>query len=55
MKLITILGGAGYIGSHLIKILLDNNMKVNILDKLVFGASHLKTFQLNPQMYSQKH
>ena len=38
---ILIIGGAGYIGSKLIKHLLDNKYKVTVFDRLLFGADHL--------------
>ncbi len=41
MKNITILGGAGYIGSHLVKMLLDKNYYVKVLDIGFFGFDHL--------------
>jgi nucleoside-diphosphate-sugar epimerase len=44
---IFITGGAGYIGSKLIKILLEKNYKVTIFDKLLFGGDHLLHFNSN--------
>ena len=41
---IFITGGAGYIGSKLVKILLDKNLKVTIFDQLLFGGDHLLHF-----------
>ena len=41
---ILIIGGAGYIGSKLIKHLLDNKYKVTVFDRLLFGADHLLHF-----------
>jgi len=41
---VTVLGGLGYIGTHLVSLLLSNNYKVTILDNETFGwkhASHL--------------
>lgn len=38
---ILIIGGAGYIGSKLIRHLLDNKYKVTVFDRLLFGADHL--------------
>jgi len=41
-KLILITGGAGYVGSVLVKKLLDKNYKVRIIDCLFFGDQHIK-------------
>ena len=38
---ILIIGGAGYIGSKLVKHLLENKYKVTVFDRLLFGADHL--------------
>ena len=38
---ILIIGGAGYIGSKLIRHLLDNKYKVTVFDRLLFGADNL--------------
>jgi len=37
MKTILVMGGAGYIGSHTVKHLLDNNYQVVIADNLIYG------------------
>lgn len=37
MKTILVAGGAGYIGSHTVKYLIDHNYKVVVLDNLVYG------------------
>ena len=39
---ILLTGGSGYIGSHLLKILLENNHKVVLLDKFLFGNNSIK-------------
>ena len=36
-KAILITGGAGYIGSHTVRILAENNYSVIVLDNLVYG------------------
>ena len=36
-KTILVAGGAGYIGSHTVKYLMNNGYKVVILDNLVYG------------------
>ena len=42
MRQILVTGGAGYLGSHLVELLLSNNYKVRILDNLSFGDNALK-------------
>lgn len=37
MKTILVMGGAGYIGSHTVKHLLDNNYQVVVADSLIYG------------------
>lgn len=39
MKTILVAGGAGYIGSHTVKYLLNNNYNVVVVDNLVYGHS----------------
>lgn len=41
-KLILVTGGAGYVGSVLVKKLIDKNYRVRILDRLFFGDEHIK-------------
>jgi nucleoside-diphosphate-sugar epimerase len=50
LKTILVVGGAGYIGSVLIKQLLDKGYKVKILDKLLFGKEHLSEFENNENL-----
>jgi len=42
METVTVLGGLGYIGSHLVQLLLNNNYKVKILDGEFFGKKHAR-------------
>jgi len=48
MKTVVVLGGLGYIGTHLVKMLLDNKYKVKILDCEVFGKKHAKKILRHP-------
>ncbi|MDC8830476.1 NAD-dependent epimerase/dehydratase family protein [Alteromonas gilva] len=41
MKKVLVTGGAGYIGSVLVRILLDNHYHVTVLDKLSFGGESI--------------
>ena len=52
MKNILVTGGAGYIGSHIIEILVKNKYKVVIVDNLITGHKKLinrkaKFYKLN--------
>lgn len=47
-KTILITGGAGYIGSTLVRKLLGLGYKVTVLDKLLFGESPIKDLESNP-------
>ncbi|MEC8169381.1 MAG: NAD(P)-dependent oxidoreductase [Pseudomonadota bacterium] len=47
-KNVLIIGGAGYIGSALVKRLLDLNYKVNVLDILFFGNDPISPFLSHP-------
>jgi len=44
---VLIIGGAGYIGTHLVRELLSNGFYVRILDKFMFGQDSIKEFRLN--------
>lgn len=45
MKSVTVLGGLGYIGSHLCKILLDQGYRVTTLDIELFGWNHFEHYE----------
>ncbi|CAI0712371.1 NAD-dependent epimerase/dehydratase family protein [Serratia quinivorans] len=44
MEKILVTGGAGYIGSHVVEILLQNNKQVRVLDNGMFGLGHFTPF-----------
>lgn len=46
---VVVTGGAGYIGSHVVGILLEKGYTVRVLDKLMYGNESLKDFILNPK------
>jgi len=50
IKNILVVGGAGYIGSVLVKNLLKENYNVRILDSLIFGYQPLREFLNNPNL-----
>ncbi len=41
MKSVVVTGGAGYIGSVLVRLLLENNYRVRVFDNLTFGGSSI--------------
>lgn len=43
---VLVTGGAGYIGSHAVRVLLDHGHKVNVLDNL--GKGHRGAIDLTP-------
>ena len=45
---ITITGGAGYIGSMLIPMLLEKGHQVHVVDNLSFGGKTLLPYFINP-------
>lgn len=48
MKKVLVTGGAGYIGSVLVRILLENNYHVTVLDTLSFGGESIVELLNNP-------
>jgi nucleoside-diphosphate-sugar epimerase len=49
-RLVLVLGGAGYIGSMLVRKLLESGRKVRVLDSLVYGDSALHDILGHPQL-----
>lgn len=47
-KKVLVTGGAGYIGSELVRILLEDNFQVIVFDNLSFGGESLLSFWGNP-------
>ncbi|MGG7666425.1 NAD-dependent epimerase/dehydratase family protein [Dyadobacter sp. BHUBP1] len=47
-KTVLVTGGAGYIGSELVRILLEDQFRVVVLDNLSFGGESLLSFWGNP-------
>jgi nucleoside-diphosphate-sugar epimerase len=45
---VLVIGGAGYIGSHAVDLLLQSGRRVRVLDRLMYGRDSLKDFLDNP-------
>ncbi|MBL7554341.1 MAG: NAD-dependent epimerase/dehydratase family protein [Bdellovibrionaceae bacterium] len=45
---VLIVGGAGYIGTHVVDVLLNSNFKVRVLDRLMYNRATIKDFEGNP-------
>jgi nucleoside-diphosphate-sugar epimerase len=45
---ILVIGGAGYIGSYIVEILLEQGKYVRVLDKLMYGDDSIRSFKSNP-------
>ena len=45
---VLVMGGAGYIGSHTVNLLLQRGHRVRVLDKLMYGHDSLQEFMGNP-------
>ena len=46
---VLVIGGAGYIGSHTVDLLLKSGHEVRVLDGLIYGAGPLADFRDNPR------
>ena len=47
-KLVLVTGGAGYIGSTIVRLLLERGYRVRVVDRLFFGSKSLEELLLNP-------
>ncbi len=47
---VLVIGGAGYIGSGLLRFLLEKGYKVRLLDRLMFGSEPISAYQDNPNL-----
>ena len=52
-KRILVTGGAGYIGSVLVRLLLSNGYKVRVLDRLMFGGEPIIDKPKQQQVYAE--
>lgn len=50
MKKILVTGGAGYIGSHLIRQLLEKNYEVVVLDNFIYGRKGMESIKSNAHL-----
>ena len=46
---VLVVGGAGYIGSHTVDLLLKVGRDVRVLDRLMYGGGSLAEFRENPR------
>lgn len=47
-KYVLVTGGAGYIGTDLVRLLLSHNMPVKVIDRVYFGRNTIEEFLENP-------
>jgi nucleoside-diphosphate-sugar epimerase len=45
---VLVVGGAGYIGSHVVDLLLEKGIPVRVFDKFLYGKDSIKEFMQNP-------
>ena len=45
---VLVVGGAGYIGTHVIDLLLQENYRVKVLDRFMYDRSSIQDFEANP-------
>jgi nucleoside-diphosphate-sugar epimerase len=49
-RTILVTGGAGFIGSHLVRLLLERGYRVRVLDNFAYGAAGLATVREHPRL-----